>query len=98
MEELHPLWIWLGKELLNYEPVFCHNIYDFKKKVKTALHGKVLHLLEEVGQNEPPIDPEPLAKIRKAKILKLPFESDGMLVPTNEGFTIKINSNLHSVK
>ncbi len=96
--ELDPLWAWLGKELLNYETFLSSDLHNFKETVKTALLENALRLVKATGQTEPPFDPEPIAKIRKANILKLPLEHHGMLIPTNEGFTMKINTSMPLVR
>jgi Zn-dependent peptidase ImmA (M78 family) len=98
METLDTSWIWLGKELLNSEMVSCSDPYNFKECVKTAMFANAISLLKETGQTNPPYDPERIAEIRKATILKLPLEYDGMLIPTKEGFTMKINSDMPLVR
>ncbi len=97
MEKLD-LWVRLYQELLNYEPVLHRESYNFKEQAKATLFASVHRLLMETGQYKPPFDPEPIAKIRKAKILKLPLDNDGMLIPTKEGFTMKINNSMPLVR
>jgi Zn-dependent peptidase ImmA (M78 family) len=94
METLDPSWVWLGKELLNSESVSYSDPNTFKECVKSALFANTIRLLKETGQSNPPYHPERIAEIRKAKILKLPLEYDGMLIPTKDGFTMKINSDM----
>jgi Zn-dependent peptidase ImmA (M78 family) len=96
--ELDPLWVWLGKELLNYEPILSSDPHNFKENVQTALLENARSLVKETGQTEPPFDPEPVAKIRKANIVKLPLEHHGMLIPTKGGFTMKINNSMPLVR
>ncbi len=94
IEGLDPALKWLYHSLIG--EVKPDNPELLKKKVIEELSVEIAGLLSESKQNTPPFKPELLARVRKVKQI-VSFNSrealDGLLVPVEGGFVIKLNSN-----
>jgi len=85
---LYPAEIWLAQRL----GLGATQSVD-RPCLKRQLFGMVNRMLSDTGQNAPPFDPKPIAR-KFAKVQDIRVEAlncDGMLIPVNDGFIIKIN-------
>lgn len=86
-------WKWLGFYFLkrHIEKVS----YKDKKDILRHLQLDLMTIRKKAGEISPPIDPIRILPFRNInEIMETPIDGDGLLMPVNNGFIVKINSEI----